>query len=116
MTWSGSPRIRMLRLGPGTDPVECPDGLTSAWQAALRRDILGLPKRMGRHPVLDEAQDVACGDCWQAGVAEGPYAALTDDRAMLALTMDLPRRSARRGCRGGVGGDTKPGSTRVDSV
>ncbi len=31
-------------------------GLTHQ-EVALRREILGLPKRKGRHPVLDEDQD-----------------------------------------------------------
>src|SRR3546814_9950370 len=47
-----------------------------------------LPKRKGRHPVLDEAQDVALWERWKAGVTER-HIALTDDMAMLALTMDL---------------------------
>lgn len=62
-------------------------GLTHQ-EVALRRDILGLPKRKGRHPVLDEAQDVALWERWKAGVAER-HIALSDDMAMLALTMDL---------------------------
>src|SRR3546814_17353629 len=62
-------------------------GLTHQ-EVALRRDILGLPKRKGRHPVLDEAQDVALWERWKAGVTER-HIALTDDMAMLALTMDL---------------------------
>src|SRR3546814_13469575 len=57
-------------------------------EVPLRRDILGLPKRKGRHPVLDEAQDVALWERWKAGVTER-HIALTDDMAMLALTMDL---------------------------
>ena len=41
-------------------------GLTHQ-EVALRRDILGLPKRKGRHPVLDEAQDTALWKRWKAG-------------------------------------------------
>ena len=78
---------RMLRLGASTEMVSSFYGLTHQ-EVALRRDILGLPKRKGRHPVLDEAQDVALWERWKAGVAER-HVALTDDRAMLALTMDL---------------------------
>jgi hypothetical protein len=62
-------------------------GLTHQ-EVALRRDILGLPKRKGRHPVLDEAQDTALWKRWKAGVAERGIA-LDDEVAMLALTMDL---------------------------
>jgi len=78
---------RMLRLGASTEMVSKFYGLTHQ-EVALRRDILGLPKRKGRHPVLDEAQDVALWERWKAGVAER-HIALTDDMAMLALTMDL---------------------------
>jgi hypothetical protein len=55
---------------------------------ALRRDILGLPKRKGRHPVLDEAQDVALWEHWKAAVAQRDIA-LHDEVAMLTLSMDL---------------------------
>lgn len=78
---------RMLRLGASTEMVSSFYGLTHQ-EVALRRDILGLPKRKGRHPVLDEMQDVALWERWKAGVAER-HVALTDDMAMLALTMDL---------------------------
>ena len=78
---------RMLRLGASTEMVSKFYGLTHQ-EVALRRDILGLPKRKGRHPVLDEAQDVTLWERWKAGVTER-HIALTDDMAMLALTMDL---------------------------
>ncbi len=47
---------RMLRLGASTEMVSRFYGLTHQ-EVALRREILGLPKRKGRHPVLDENQD-----------------------------------------------------------
>ncbi|HBD33806.1 MAG TPA: coproporphyrinogen III oxidase, partial [Cupriavidus sp.] len=47
---------RMLRLGASTEMVSRFYGLTHQ-EVALRREILGLPKRKGRHPVLDETQD-----------------------------------------------------------
>ena len=78
---------RMLRLGASTEMVSKFYGLTHQ-EVALRRDILGLPKRKGRHPVLDEAQDVALWERWKAGITER-HIALNDDMAMLALTMDL---------------------------
>ena len=78
---------RMLRLGASTEMVSKFYGLTHQ-EVALRRNILGLPKRKGRHPVLDEAQDVALWERWKACVAER-HVALTDDMAMLELTMDL---------------------------
>jgi hypothetical protein len=47
---------RMLRLGASTEMVSKFYGLTHQ-EVALRRDVLGLPKRKGRHPVLSEEQD-----------------------------------------------------------
>lgn len=78
---------RMLRLGASTEMVSRFYGLTHQ-EVALRRDILGLPKRKGRHPVLDEAQGTILWKRWKAGVSER-HIALDDDLAMLGLTMDL---------------------------
>ena len=78
---------RMLRLGASTEMVSHFYGLTHQ-EVALRRDILGLPKRKGRHPVLDEAQETTLWRHWKAGVTER-HIAMDDDLAMLALTMDL---------------------------
>ena len=78
---------RMLRLGASTEMVSRYYGLTHQ-EVALRRDILGLPKRKGRHPVLDEAQDTALWQHWKAGIGER-HIAFDDEMAMLALTMDL---------------------------
>ena len=78
---------RMLRLGASTEMVSRFYGLTHQ-EVALRRDILGLPKRKGRHPVLDEAQDTALWEHWKAGVTER-HIALDDELSMLGLTMDL---------------------------
>lgn len=78
---------RMLRLGASTQMVSQFYGLTHQ-EVALRRDILSLPKRKGRHPVLDEAQDATLWERWKAGVTQRRMA-LSDDTAMLALTLDL---------------------------
>ncbi|MBY4673871.1 DUF2857 domain-containing protein [Burkholderia multivorans] len=78
---------RMLRLGASTEMVSRFYGLTHQ-EVALRRDILGLPKRKGRHPVLDETQDTALWKRWKAAIDER-HIALDDDMAMLSLTMDL---------------------------
>lgn len=78
---------RMLRLGASTEMVSKFYGLTHQ-EVALRRDILGLPKRKGRHPVLSEAQETAVWQQWNPAVkARG--IALDDDTAMLDLTLDL---------------------------
>ena len=78
---------RMLRLGASTEMMSRYYGLTHQ-EVALRRDILGLPKRKGRHPVLDEAQDTALWQHWKTGVDER-HIAPEDEMAMLALAMDL---------------------------
>ncbi|HEX7640212.1 MAG TPA: DUF2857 domain-containing protein [Burkholderiaceae bacterium] len=78
---------RMLRLGASTEMVGRYYGLTHQ-EVALRRDILGLPKRKGRHPVLDEQQDAALWQRWRAALADSGIG-LDDDIAMLAVAMDL---------------------------
>jgi hypothetical protein len=78
---------RMLRLGASTQMMSQFHGLTHQ-EIALRRDVLGLPKRKGRHPVLDETQDAALWKHWKAGATERGIAP-NDDAAMLALAMDL---------------------------
>lgn len=83
---------RMLRLGASTEMVSHFFGLTHQ-EIALRRDILGLPKRKGRHPVLDEAEDAALWQRW-ATARKNRHIALNDETAMLALTMDLAESMA----------------------
>ena len=83
---------RMLRLGASTEMVSEFHGLTHQ-EVALRRQVLGLPPRKGRWPVLDEAQDAALWEQWRAGVqARGIN--LREDAAMLALAMELAERQA----------------------
>lgn len=77
---------RMLRLGASTEMVSRFYGLTHQ-EVALRRDVLGLPKRRGRHPVLSEAEDAALWNRWKPAVKRG--IALNDDMAMLDLALDL---------------------------
>jgi hypothetical protein len=78
---------RMLRLGANSEMVSRFFGLTHQ-EVALRRDILGLPKRKGRHPALDEAQDANLWKHWKAAIEERQMA-LDDNAAMLMLAMDL---------------------------
>ena len=78
---------RMLRLGASTEMVSKFYGLTHQ-EVALRRDIICLPKRRGRHPVLNEEQELALWKQWKAGITERGIA-LDDDSTMLELTMDL---------------------------
>jgi hypothetical protein len=83
---------RMLRLGASTEMVSQFYGLTHQ-EVALRRDILGLPKRKGRYPVLNEEQDTALWERWKPAVAERSIA-LDDHLAMLELTLDLAEEFA----------------------
>ena len=78
---------RMLRLGASTEMVSRFYGLTHQ-EVALRRDILGLPKRKGRHPVLSEEQDTDLWERWKPAVDQRGIA-LDDERAMLEITLDL---------------------------
>ncbi|QNM96759.1 DUF2857 domain-containing protein [Chitinimonas koreensis] len=78
---------RMLRLGASTEMVSQFYGLTHQ-EVALRRDVLGLPKRKGRHPVLNEAQDTALWERWHTEVKQRGIA-LNDETAMLELTLVL---------------------------
>jgi hypothetical protein len=78
---------RMLRLDASTEMVSKFYGLTHQ-EVALRRDILGLPKRKGRHPALSEEQDTCLWERWKPAVEQRGIA-LDDDRAMLDLTLDL---------------------------
>lgn len=78
---------RMLRLNASTEMVCHFHGLTHQ-EVALRRDVLGLPKRKGRHPVLSEEQDIQLWEHWKAerdkrGVDK------QDERALLMLTLDI---------------------------
>jgi len=54
---------RMLRLGASTEMLNDFYGLTHQ-EVALRREVLGLPHRRGRWPVLSEAQDADLWQCW----------------------------------------------------
>lgn len=83
---------RMLRLGGSTEMVAQFFGLTHQ-EVALRREVLGLPKRRGRHPVLTEAQETSLWQRWKPemrarGIDTG------DDMATLQVTMDVAESMA----------------------
>ncbi|UXJ50101.1 DUF2857 domain-containing protein [Pseudomonas citronellolis] len=78
---------RMLRLGASTEMVSKFYGLTHQ-EVALRRDVIGLAKRKGRHPVLSEEQETALWKHWKSGITERGIM-LDDDSGMLTLAMDL---------------------------
>ncbi|MCC4595473.1 DUF2857 domain-containing protein [Xanthomonas campestris pv. phormiicola] len=78
---------RLLRLGASTELVSKFYGLTHQ-EIALRRSIIGLPKRKGRHPVLTEVQDAELWNRWSATVKERGTS-LADETGMLAIAADL---------------------------
>ncbi|EPB9494577.1 TPA: DUF2857 domain-containing protein [Pseudomonas aeruginosa] len=78
---------RLLRLGASTELISKFFGLTHQ-EIALRRNIIGLPKRKGRHPVLTEEQDCDLWNRWSETVKERGVA-LTDETAMLDIAADL---------------------------
>lgn len=78
---------RMLRLGASTDMVSRFYGLTHQ-EVALRRDVLSLPKRRGRHPVLDEQQDIELWRRWEA-ITASQGVDIEDDAAILDIAMEL---------------------------
>ena len=78
---------RMLRLGASTEMVSRFYGLTHQ-EVALRRGVLGLPKRKGRHPVLDEKQDVELWRRWKA-LTSSRNVDLEDETSILDAAMDL---------------------------
>ena len=83
---------RMLRLGASTEMVAEFHGLTHQ-EVALRRQVLGLPERRGRWPVLTEAQDTALWEAWSNSV-KSRNIELNDDLTMLRLAMDLAEQQS----------------------
>lgn len=78
---------RLLRLGASTELISRFFGLTHQ-EIALRRSIIGLPRRKGRHPVLKEEQDTDLWRRWSAAVKEQAID-LNDDMSMLGIAADL---------------------------
>lgn len=78
---------RLLTLGASTELISRFYGLTHQ-EIAVRRGVLGLPKRKGRHPVLTEEQDCKLWNRWSETVKERRVA-LTDETAMLGIAADL---------------------------
>lgn len=62
-------------------------GLTHQ-EVALRREVLGMPKRKGRHPVLDENQDTELWRQWKT-VTDSRDVDLEDEASILDAAMDL---------------------------
>lgn len=83
---------RMLRLGASSELVNRFYGITHQ-EVAVRREMLGLPKRKGRHPNLTEAQEAELWHHWQPQIRERGLA-LDDDIGMLELALDLAEAQA----------------------
>ena len=83
---------RMLRLGASSEMVSTFYGLTHQ-EVALRRDILGLPKRKGRHAVLSEAQETALWKQWKTLMTEHGIA-LENEKALLDVASTLAEAHA----------------------
>ena len=83
---------RMLQLDASTEMLSQYFGLTHQ-EVALRREVLGLPKRKGRHPVLDEAQETALWHLWKPALTERGISP-EDETEMLRLAMDLAEAQA----------------------
>ena len=78
---------RMLQLGASTDMVSEFHGLTHQ-EVALRREMLNMPQRKGRWPVLTEEQETGLWKQWHDQVSSlrlAPHA----DAAMLEVAMSL---------------------------
>lgn len=78
---------RLLRLGASTELISKFHGLTHQ-EIALRRSIIGLPKRKGRHPVLTEEQDADLWTRWSAEIKKRNID-LNDETRMLSIAADL---------------------------
>jgi len=83
---------RMLRLEASTEMVSHFYGLTHQ-EVALRREMLGLSGRKGRHPVLDEQQDIELWHQWRTLIDERAID-MADEAAMLPAAMDLAENMA----------------------
>ena len=78
---------RMLKLNASTEMVSRFYGLTHQ-EVALRRDVLGLPKRKGRHPVLSEQQDIELWRRWQV-IRDSCSTDISNEAPRLDVAMEL---------------------------
>jgi len=83
---------RMLRLGGSTEMVGQFFGLTHQ-EVALRRGVLGLPKRKGRYPALTEEQETALWHRWKPAL-QARDTRTGDPADMLLLAMDTAEEMA----------------------
>lgn len=78
---------RLLRAGASTEMMSQYHGLTHQ-EVATRRNVLGLSQRKGRHPTLNEDQDVELWERWKP-LRDQRNVALDDEAAMLELALEV---------------------------
>jgi hypothetical protein len=78
---------RLLRLGASTELITRFYGLTHQ-EIALRRNVIGLPKRKGRHPVLSSEESA---ELWRGCTAHLQHSGMdtADERALLMMAADM---------------------------
>ncbi|MDR0716340.1 MAG: DUF2857 domain-containing protein [Azoarcus sp.] len=77
---------RLLTLGASSEMICQRHGLTHQ-EVALRRELLGLPGRKGRHPELSDAQEAELWRAWQVDAAERGIAP-DEEEGILAWAME----------------------------
>jgi hypothetical protein len=80
----------LLRLGASSEMICQRYGL-SHQEVALRRDLLGLPRRKGRYPTLSEEQEAELWRAWQTARAERGL--VPDDETVLAWAVERAESS-----------------------
>lgn len=78
---------RLLRAGASTEMMSRYHGPPHQ-EVATRREVLGLPKRRGRHPVLGEDQDTQLWERWKP-LRDQRQLDMTDEAAMLQLALEV---------------------------
>ncbi len=78
---------RLLRAGASTEMMSRYYGLPHQ-EVATRREVLGLPKRRGRHPTLDETQDTELWQRWKPK-RDAQQINVQDETAMLHLALEV---------------------------
>jgi hypothetical protein len=81
---------RLLRLGASSEMIYRRYGLVHQ-EVALRRDLLGLPRRKGRHPMLNEEQEAELWQAWHTAFAERGL--VSDDETVLAWAVERAESS-----------------------
>jgi hypothetical protein len=81
---------RLLRLGASSGMICRRYGL-SHQEVALRRDLIGLPRRKGRYPTLSEEQETELWRAWRAALEGGLVP--DDETALLSWAVERAESS-----------------------